>query len=164
MDIDMPPGEFTNIFDYQAINMAAVHNCFIQGMNAMVSHKKLGAGALSQNVAEHKEFVPQLLELKDNLEAVKSGGSLYDGARLVQMIEVFSETMMAHLSDEIHTLDSARMCEAFTEQQLKDIDAAFMKFALQKIEFSTTLPLSIVCGNPDTPWFPPFPLPLKWET
>ncbi|KAJ7813978.1 hypothetical protein B0H13DRAFT_1925058, partial [Mycena leptocephala] len=95
--------------------------------------KKLGTGALSQ----HKEFVPQLIELKDFLEAVKS---------------------------EARVLESSRMLAAFTEKDLKDIDAAFMKLALQKIEFVTTLPLSVVCGNPATPWFPLFPLPLKWAT
>lgn len=75
------------------------------------------------------------------------------------------------------------MRAAFTEKELKAVDAAFMKLVLQKIEFATTLPLSVVCGNPATPWyvgtfphqyksshtgptmqFPPFPLPLKWAT
>ncbi|KAJ7790090.1 hypothetical protein B0H13DRAFT_1497889, partial [Mycena leptocephala] len=47
--------------------------------------KKLGAGALSQ----HKEFVPQLIELTDFLEAVKSEARVYDGPLLVQMIHSF---------------------------------------------------------------------------
>ncbi|KAJ7152057.1 hypothetical protein C8R46DRAFT_1197794 [Mycena filopes] len=200
--IDMPPGDFNNMFDYQAINMAAAHNSFIQGINAMVAHapritpekvqpfmifslavvdnihhhhemeetflfpeleQKLGAGALSQNVAQHKEFVPQLLELKEYLEAVKAGAA-YDGRLLVQMIHSFGDTMVAHLNDEIPSLDSSRMRAVFTEKELKDIDSAFMKIVMQKIEFATTLPLSVVCGNPATPWFPPFPTPLKWAT
>lgn len=122
--------------------MAAAHNAFIQGINAMVAHaptvtpdkvqpfmvfslavvspslsriftklaqhliiirpqvdnihhhhdleetflfpemeKKLGEGALSDNVAQHRNFVPQLLELKAYLEAVKSGEAAYGGVR-----------------------------------------------------------------------------------
>ncbi|KAJ7511315.1 hypothetical protein B0H11DRAFT_1954698 [Mycena galericulata] len=201
--LEMPPGDFTNMFDYQAINMAAAHNTFIQGINAMIFHartvtaekvqpfiifslavvdiihhhhdmeetflfpaleEKLGGGTLSQNVAQHGEFVPQLRELKEYLEGVKAGGTPYDGALLVQMIDSFGDTMVAHLHDEIPTLESSRMRAAFTEQELRDIDAAFMKLAMQKIDFYTALPLSVVCGNPATPWFPPFPLPLKWAT
>ncbi|KAJ7122164.1 hypothetical protein C8R44DRAFT_568814, partial [Mycena epipterygia] len=118
--------------------MAAAHNAFIQGINAMVAHaptvtpdkvqpfmifslavvdnihhhhdleetflfpemeKKLGKGALSQNIAQHRDFVPQLLELKAYLEAVKSGEASYDGARLVQMIHAFGDTMVKHLND-----------------------------------------------------------------
>jgi hypothetical protein len=44
------------------------------------------------------------------------------------------------------------MRAAFAEKELKDIGAAFMKLTLQKIEFATTLPLSVGCGNPTTPW------------
>ncbi|KAJ6626625.1 hypothetical protein B0H10DRAFT_506034 [Mycena sp. CBHHK59/15] len=199
----MPPGDFTNIFDCQAINMAAVHNGFIQGINAMPTHapsvpadkvqafvifslaavdniqhrhdleeefmfpemeRKLGKGALSNNVAQHKEFVPQLIELKQYLEDVKSGEDEYDGSLLVEKIHSFSDIMIDHLNDENLSLESSRMRAHFTEKELIDMDAAFMKLALQKINFSTTLPLSVVCGNPATPWFPRFPLPLKWAT
>jgi hypothetical protein len=52
---------------------------------------------------------------------------------------------------EIPGLDSSQMRAAFTEKELKDIDSGFMKFALTKIDFSTTLPLSVVYGNPATP-------------
>ncbi|KAF9527422.1 hypothetical protein CPB83DRAFT_907629 [Crepidotus variabilis] len=34
----MPPGDFSNQFDFPAINMAAAHNMFIQGVNAMATH------------------------------------------------------------------------------------------------------------------------------
>ncbi|THU97141.1 hypothetical protein K435DRAFT_838742 [Dendrothele bispora CBS 962.96] len=201
--LDMPPGDFSNMFDYQAINMAAAHNAFIQGINAMVAHastvppekvqpfmifslavvdnihhhhdleeqylfpeleKKLGQGALSGNVEEHKEFVPQLLELKEYLEKVKAGEAKYDATLFVEKIHSFSDIMIAHLNHEIPSLESSRMRAVFTEKELKDIDSGFMNLALKKIEFATTMPLSVVCGNPATPWFPPFPLPLKWAT
>ncbi|KAJ7451705.1 hypothetical protein FB451DRAFT_1284077 [Mycena latifolia] len=201
--LEMPPGDFKNMFDYQAINMAAAHNAFIQGINAMVSHaprvegdkvqpfvvfslavvdsihhhhdleetfyfpeleKKLGKGALSDSVAQHHEFVPQLVELKGYLEDVKASKETYNGPLLVERINSFSDVMINHLNEEIPNLESSRMREVFTEKELKDMDSAFMKLALAKIDFNTTLPLSVVCGNPATPWFPPFPTPLKWAT
>jgi hypothetical protein len=61
--------------------------------------KKLGSGALSQNVEQHEEFIPQLLELKEYLEAVKSEARVYDGLLLVQMINSFGDTMVQHLKD-----------------------------------------------------------------
>ncbi|KAJ7185096.1 hypothetical protein GGX14DRAFT_620515 [Mycena pura] len=42
--LDMPPGDFKNMFDYQSINMAAAHNTFIQGINSMVYHAPNVAG------------------------------------------------------------------------------------------------------------------------
>jgi hypothetical protein len=56
------------------------------------------------------------------------------------------------------------MRAVFTEKELKDIDSAFMKLAIARVDLYTTLPLSVVLANPATPWFPPFPLPLRWAT
>ncbi|KAJ7772860.1 hypothetical protein DFH07DRAFT_801744 [Mycena maculata] len=201
--LDMPPGDFKNMFDYQSINMAAAHNAFIQGINSMVSHapavagdkvepfivfslavvdsihhhhdleeafyfpeleKKLGKGALAPSVEQHHTFVPQLVQLKEYLEDVKAGKETYDGPLLVEKIHSFSDLMIEHLNEEIPALESSRMRAVFTEKELKDMDSAFMKLALVKIDFNMTLPLSVVCGNPATPWFPPFPTPLKWAT
>ncbi|KAK7046315.1 hemerythrin HHE cation-binding domain protein [Favolaschia claudopus] len=199
--LELPPGDFKNMFDYQAINMAAAHNAFIQGINAMVLYaptvagekvepfvifslavvdsihhhhdleetfyfgeleKKLGKGALAGSVEQHHTFVPQLVQLKSYLEDVRAGKEKYDGALIVEKIQSFSDIMVEHLNAEIPVLESSRMRAVFTEKELKDIDSAFMKQALAKIDFNTTLPLSVVCGNPATPWFPPFPTPLKW--
>jgi hypothetical protein len=40
----------------------------------------------------------------------------------------------------------------FTIDELKAIESAFMKRALATIDFYTTLPLTVVCANPSTPW------------
>ncbi|KDR68365.1 hypothetical protein GALMADRAFT_257009 [Galerina marginata CBS 339.88] len=201
--LDMPPGEFTNIFDYQAINMAAAHNMFIQGINAMVAHapyvteekvqpfmvfcltllegvhhhhhleetfyfpimeKKLGAGTLSGNVEEHTHFVPKVEEMEQWLKDVQEGREKYDAQLFLEKVNSFSDTMIDHLNHELPTLESSKIRAVFTEKELKDIDKEFMKLALSNISFYTSLPLSSVCQNPATPWFPPIPLPLKWAT
>jgi len=189
------------MFDFQAINMAAAHNLFIQGINAIIAHapnvgadkvqpfmifcltivggihhhhdleeaflfpeleKKLGKGTLSNNINQHKEFVPQLAELEHYLNDVKSGKENYDGALVVKKINSFSDSMFEHLNDEIPTLESSRIRAVFTETELKEMDDAFMKQVMAKIDLYTVLPMSLVCANPATPWFPPFPTPLKW--
>ncbi|TFL03975.1 hypothetical protein BDV98DRAFT_354549 [Pterulicium gracile] len=183
--------------------MAAAHNMFIQGINAMVYHapkvrpeqvqnfmifclavlgnihhhhdveeefyfpeleKKLGKGTLSTNVEEHALFVPKLAEFESFLQDIKSGKDEYDGGLLVERIHAFSDIMFDHLQHEVPTLESGRMREVFTEKELKDIDTAFMERALKNIDFYIALPLGLSCANPATPWFPPFPLPLKWAT
>jgi len=201
--IDMPPGDYSNMFDYQAINMAAAHNTFIQGLNAMIRHgptvkedkvepfmwfclalldnvhhhhsleetfyfpameEKLGKGVLSGNIKEHEEFVPQLEALDEWCKKVQKGEEVYDGNVFLGMVEAFSDTMVAHMTHELKTLDRDIIREKFTIAELKAIDSEFMKRAMASIDFYKTMPLSVVCANPSTPWFPPFPTPLKWAT
>ncbi|KAF8798500.1 hypothetical protein BYT27DRAFT_7264653 [Phlegmacium glaucopus] len=59
--LDMPPGNFTNMFDFQAINMAAAHNMFIQGINAIVHH------APTVNGDKVKPFMVFCLTLLDGI-------------------------------------------------------------------------------------------------
>ncbi|KAJ6563309.1 hypothetical protein DFH09DRAFT_1315492 [Mycena vulgaris] len=185
--IEMPPGDFTNMFDYQAMcvplpfppvhacsqltrtrpdtrNMAAAHNTFIQGINATVAHAPsvppkwvqpfmVFSLAVVENIHHHHGLEETFLfpemkklgvgALSHNVAQHREGPGGH-GALLVQMIGAFGDTMITHLNDEISSLESSRMRVT--------------------IEFATTLPLSVVCGNPATPWFPPFPLPLKWAT
>ncbi|KAH9487381.1 hypothetical protein JR316_0001456 [Psilocybe cubensis] len=198
---DMPPGKFSNMFDYQAINMAAAHNVFIQGINAAVAHaphitpekvqpfmvfcltvldtihhhhnveetfyfptleKKLGAGSLSSNVDEHASFVPQLDATAQWCRDVQAGKEQYDANVFLEKINSFGDLMYEHLVHELPTLESSKIKAAFTEQELKAIDKDFQKIVFADIDFHTTLPMTIVCMNPATPWFPPLPAPARW--
>ena len=44
------------------------------------------------------------------------------------------------------------MREKFTIAELKAIDSEFMKRAMASVDFYKTMPLSVVCANPSTPW------------
>ncbi|KDR72139.1 hypothetical protein GALMADRAFT_1344375 [Galerina marginata CBS 339.88] len=201
--LDMPPGKFSNMFDYPAINMAAAHNIFIQGANAIVAHaphitdekvqpfmifclallalinhhhhleesyyfpaieEKLGKGTLSGNIDEHALFVPKLKETENWMKAVQSGQEKYDSAVCLDKVNSFADIMVEHMKNEPPTLDRDKIRAVFTEQELKEIDAEFMRRALSNVDFYTLLPVMACCGNPATPWFPPIPLPLKWAT
>jgi len=125
---------------------------------------KLGKGAMSINLEQHEKFVPQAEQLEKYLKDVQEGKDKYDGKRIVDTIESFGDVMLEHLNAEVETLESSRMRAAFTEQELKDIDAGFMKIMLAATDYYTNLPLVMVCQDPDNLWFPPLPLPIKWAT
>ena len=137
-------------------NMAAAHNMFIQGLNAMIRHgptvnedkvepfmifcltvvcrpslyyfpffilcafqldsihqhhtleetvyfpaleEKLGKGALSGNIEEHGEFVPNLEALEEWCKKVQGGEIVYDGQTFLGMVEAFADTMVAHMTN-----------------------------------------------------------------
>ncbi|KAH8103798.1 hypothetical protein BXZ70DRAFT_663512 [Cristinia sonorae] len=199
--LKLPPGDFSNMFDFPAINMAAAHNMFIQSVNAMYAHaayvkddqiepfitfcltamsvihhhhrveetfyfsaleEKLGKGYLDESSEEHAQFVPQMEVAEKWLEDVRDGKEVYNGEKLMRLINTFADKMIEHLTHEVEKLDRTKIRECFTEKELKDIDSQFMKIAFQEVNMYTQLPISVVCGNPETPWFPPFPTPLKW--
>jgi hypothetical protein len=58
-------------------------------------------------------------------------------------------------------LDRDIIREKFTVAELKAIDSAFMKRVMASIDFYKSLPLSVVCGNPATPWWVLFTLKMK---
>ncbi|KAF8634212.1 hypothetical protein AX15_001021 [Amanita polypyramis BW_CC] len=201
--IETPPGDLKNIFDFQAIHMAAAHNCIIQSINAIVKHapnvtegkvqpflifattaistlhhhhnmeetflfprfeEKLGKGALQVNVEQHEAFIPKVDGLEQYLKDVQEDKEKYDGKRIVDMVESFGDIMIEHLKAEIATLESTRIQAVFTEAELKQIGSDTLKIILSQVDFYKNLPMALVCMNPETPWFPPLPSPVKWAT
>jgi len=129
-----------------------------------IMEEKLGKGALSGNIKEHEEFVPKMEALDEWCKKVQKGEAVYDGKVFLGMVEAFADTMVAHMTNELRTLDRDIIQAKFTIDELKAIDTEFVKRALASVDFYTSLPLMIVCANPSTPWFPPIPTPLKWAT
>jgi hemerythrin-like domain-containing protein len=127
-----------------------------------VLEEKLGAGTLQGNVEQHKEFMPGLEALEEWCKKVQKGEAEYDGTVFLGLVEAFGDTMVAHLNSEIPTLDRNIIQAKFTVTELKDIGNEFVKRALASIDYYTALPYVLVCGNPETPWFPPVPTPIKW--
>ncbi|KAF9525795.1 hypothetical protein CPB83DRAFT_858899 [Crepidotus variabilis] len=199
--LDMPSGDRNNVFDFVAIHMAAAHNLFIQGVNAMVAHAphvegdkvqpfvifaisslegihrhhhheetyyfealetKLGKGYLDSTKEQHDTFVPQIDELEVWLRGVRDGTHVYDAKKMLSYIDAFADKMFEHLNEEVEKLDRETIRKHFTEQELKAIDAEFMKRATSGVDLYTALPLATICANPATPWFPAIPTPLKW--
>ena len=60
--------------------------------------EKLGKGALSQNIEQHKLFIPQLEALDEWCKAVQKGEIVYDSKVFLGMIESFVDIMVNHLN------------------------------------------------------------------
>lgn len=134
--------------------------------------KKLGKGALHSNVDQHAEFVPQLHDLEEYIKAVQNGKQHYNGDDFVEKINSFGDVLMQHLADvhfsplassafrglmfhfqEIPTIETKYLQQHFTAKELQSIDDAFIRRAIKAVKFNTTIPLSLVCANPATPWY-----------
>jgi hypothetical protein len=61
--------------------------------------EKLGEGALSRNVKEHEEFVPQLEAFDEWCKKVQKDEVVYDGNVFLGMVDAFADTMVAHMTD-----------------------------------------------------------------
>ena len=61
--------------------------------------EKLGKGVLSGNIEEHEEFVPKLEALDEWCKKVEKGEVVYDGKVFIGMVEAFSDTMVAHMTN-----------------------------------------------------------------
>ena len=103
-------------------------------------------------------------EFEKWLKTVHDGHVEYDSKVLLEYLDSFADPLVEHMNHvscnlnvtkfakEPNVLDRNKLRETFTEKQLKDIDAEFLKLGLANIDYHTTLPITLVCGNPATPW------------
>ncbi|KAF7374753.1 Hemerythrin domain-containing protein [Mycena sanguinolenta] len=200
--IPRPPGDWKDIFDNQAIDMAVAHNMFIRGINAiyaqaegirpehvkpftffcvsflgMLHHHhqieettlfpfyetKLGPHHMDHNVEQHNAFMGGLDNLEAYLKGVQNGTETYNGRRIIELLDSFTDLLVEHLRDEIPTLESSKMRANFTEKDLKDLEAAVGSRVMKEVSLVTTLPLGLICHDKSTAtYFPPLPGAIMW--
>ena len=168
------PCSFFPISSFQLDNIHH-HHSLEETFYFPAMEEKLGKGALDGNVEEHKLFMPGLEAFEEWCKKVQKGEVPYDAKVFLGLVEAFADIMVAHMNSvrsylhsletyysplhthtqEIPTLDRNIMQEKFTIAELKAIDGEFMKRALATVDFYKTLPLSVVCANPSTPWWVP---------
>lgn len=86
-------------YEYRKIETIGHHHHLEETFLFPEYEKKLGKGALAENVEQHERFVPQLAELEQHLKDIQSGKVKFDGDALVEKINSFSDIMVEHLSD-----------------------------------------------------------------
>jgi len=124
--------------------------------------KKLGKGALHSNVDQHAEFRPQLLDLEEYVKTVQNKEQQLNSDILVGKLNTLCDILVPHLVEEIGTLETNYLQKYLTVREMKIIDDEIVRRALREPIFYTTIPFSLVCSNPATPWFPPLPKPVIW--
>lgn len=80
-------------------------------------------GILAANVHQHEEFHDGLAAFEKYVESALAVKEAYDSARLLGLIDGFSESLMRHFSDEIETL--MRMREAGKVEEVMKIHEEF---------------------------------------
>ncbi|KAG6816079.1 hypothetical protein H0H87_008810 [Tephrocybe sp. NHM501043] len=124
---------------------------------------KLGAGTMEGNIEQHHTFQTGLEDLEAYIKDVLAGTKKYDGKLVVTKLDGFADALVQHLHEEIPTIESSKMRAAFTEQDLKDLDAALGKRILKEVSLTTVLPLGLTLHDKSTaPEFPPLPKPILW--
>ncbi|KAJ7650089.1 hypothetical protein FB45DRAFT_997236 [Roridomyces roridus] len=136
--IVMPPGDFDEPHERQAIEMAAVHNMFIRALNAihaqadtirddqakdfaffclsfceMLHHHhdieesmafpffetKLGAGAMSDNVSQHRAFDASFSSFQSWFQDVYDGKATYSASVVLEKVDALGDILVLHLTD-----------------------------------------------------------------
>ncbi|KAJ7455305.1 hypothetical protein B0H11DRAFT_2067585 [Mycena galericulata] len=124
---------------------------------------KLGLHSMDHNVEQHHAFMNGLDDLENYLKEVQAGTATYEGAKIIEKLNSFTDLLVEHLRDEIPTLESSKMRAAFTKKDLEGLEAALGKRIMQEVSLVTTLPLGLICHDKSTAtYFPPLPTPIMW--
>ncbi|KAF7312519.1 hypothetical protein MIND_00265600 [Mycena indigotica] len=108
---------------------------------------KMGANAMAHNVQQHHAFLDGLEDLEEYIKAVQAGSAAYDGAKIVEKLDSFTEQLVEHLCEEIGTLESSKIRAALTKKDLKDLEAQLVKRIIKEVSLVTTLPLGLLCHD-----------------
>ncbi|KAF8206247.1 hypothetical protein K438DRAFT_2014008 [Mycena galopus ATCC 62051] len=124
---------------------------------------KLGLHTMDHNVEQHHAFMDGLDNLEAYLKGVQAGTETYNGRSIIEKLDSFADVLCEHLRDEIPTLESSKMRAAFTEKDLKDLEAQVGSRVMKEVSLVTTLPLGLICHDKSTaPYFPPLPGAIMW--
>ncbi|KAJ7928883.1 hypothetical protein B0H13DRAFT_1966700 [Mycena leptocephala] len=130
-----------------------------------IYNEKLGEHAMDNNIDQHHAFMDGLNDLESYFKKVHAGTTTYSGKTVIEKLNGFADALVLHLAEEIPTLESGRLRAAFTEKDLKDMEAQLMKIILKDVSFVTTLPIGLLCHDKSTaPYWPPLPKPILWAT
>ncbi|KAJ7067156.1 hypothetical protein C8F01DRAFT_1120468 [Mycena amicta] len=185
--IPRAPGEWSDVFDKQAIEMSISHNMFIRGLNCIYFQAPGITEAQVKpfvffcinffGMLHHHHHIEETLifpffdsKMGNNamghntyLKEVQAGTDTYNSATVISKLDSFADLLVEHLRDEIPTLESSIMRKFFTHKELHDLEAQLEKRILAEVSLITTLPLGLICHDKSTaPFFPPLPKPILW--
>ena len=96
---------------------------------------------MAKNLEQHHAFHAGFEEVEDYFLKVQKDPSIYDGAKVIAMLDEFGCTFIDHLNDEIHTLDPEKMKKIFADpMEAKEIDGRMVKWIVQSSKPTTDIP------------------------
>jgi hemerythrin-like domain-containing protein len=92
---------------------------------------------MDKNVVQHEEFSPGLQHFDRYVKQIINGVAVYDAAKFVGLLEVWAESLVLHLTDEIDTLvalekfdiDWVTFNKKVSEYAVANADKVFLNFA-----------------------------------
>jgi hemerythrin-like domain-containing protein len=79
-------------------------------------------GIMSVNVDQHHAFHEALEAFRTYIAACAGGKDVYDGAKVVRLIDGFGATLVEHLADEIPSIEGLRK---YGEERMRHLPARF---------------------------------------
>ncbi|GAB1523498.1 hypothetical protein RhiTH_006648 [Rhizoctonia solani] len=116
--------------------------------------EKLGKGAMDANVSQHHDFMPHFDEWNEHCKKILAKEEVYESAHFVSMLRKSTDTLSAHLVDEIPTLEASIMKAHFTDAELRELETRIAK-KIQECISVWILPILFVSGDLSyNSWFP----------
>ncbi|KAJ7650090.1 hypothetical protein FB45DRAFT_9174 [Roridomyces roridus] len=125
---------------------------------------KLGAGAMSDNVSQHRAFDASFSSFQSWFQEVYDGKATYSAPVALEKVDALGDVLVSHLAAEIPTIHADKLRAAgFKAQDFKDLEKRMMSVILKDISFFTSMPMGILSHDRESlPEFPPLPKPLLW--
>ncbi|KAI5851662.1 hypothetical protein DFP73DRAFT_471372, partial [Morchella snyderi] len=98
-------------------------------------------GIMDGNIQQHAAFSPGLEAFNGYIVAAAATPESFSGARLVEMIDAFAQTLVQHLADEIPTI--LALAEHRDKMDILRVVEAEAKHSMGKLGFKTTVPYLI---------------------
>ncbi|KAF8740418.1 Fungal specific transcription factor domain, partial [Rhizoctonia solani] len=123
--------------------------------------EKLGKGAMDANVSQHHDFMPHFDQWNEHCKKILAKEEVYESAHFVSMLRKSTDTLSAHLVDEIPTLEASIMKAHFTDAELRELETRIAK-KIQECISVWILPILFVSGDLSyNSWFPDeIPMPV----
>lgn len=94
-----------------------------------------------ENVEQHQAFQKGLEAMTEYSNQVEKDASIYDGEKLVTMIETFGDAFCLHLHDEIPTLAPEKLLAIFPDpKDLKTVIKDMVQYTIAHATKITALP------------------------
>ncbi|KAF8756528.1 Fungal specific transcription factor domain [Rhizoctonia solani] len=89
--------------------------------------EKLGKGAMDANVSQHHDFMLISMNGTSTAKKILAKEEVYESAHFVSMLRKSTDTLSAHLVDEIPTLEASIMKAHFTDAELRELETRIAK-------------------------------------
>lgn len=117
---------------------------------------------VEENVAQHRAFHEAMEAFEDYLKTVETSPKNYDSAKMRELLKQFADPLVAHLHDEIPTIQP-EVLKPINKDVMDKMSKEFEAHVKSAGGFTTLMPFALTGHNlEEGPVWPPFPRVLQW--